>query len=42
MNSEEDTLPNNQTILDAIGNLQSRMDAKFDEVDKNFGEEELE
>jgi len=38
MNSEEDTLPNNQTILDAIGNLQSRMDAKFDEVDKNFGE----
>jgi len=36
MNSEEDTLPNNQTILDAIGNLRAEMNAKFDEVNRKF------
>lgn len=36
MNSEESTLPNNQTILDAINNLQAFAVAKFDEVDKRF------
>ncbi len=36
MNSEQDTLPNNQTILDAINNLRADINAKFDEVDKRF------
>lgn len=38
MNSEENTLPNNQTILDAINTLRADMNAKFADVDKNFGE----
>ncbi len=32
MNSEEDTLPNLQTVLDAINNLQQAMNAKFEEM----------
>ncbi|MDQ3132002.1 MAG: hypothetical protein M3Q99_14735 [Acidobacteriota bacterium] len=38
MNSEQDTFPNNQTILDAVNNLQAFVVAKFDEVDRNFSE----
>jgi hypothetical protein len=30
MNSEEDTLPNLQTVLDAINSLQQEMKAKFE------------
>lgn len=36
MNSEENTLPNNQTILDAINTLRADMNAKFADVDKRF------
>ncbi len=32
MSSEEDTLPNLQTVLDAINNLQQAMNAKFEEM----------
>ena len=38
MNSEEDTLPNNQTILEAINNLRAEVNGKFDEVNKKFDE----
>ena len=32
MDSEEDTLPNLQTVLDAIKNLQQEMNAKFEDM----------
>lgn len=36
MDSEENTLPNNQTILEAIKSLQTEMNEKFDEVNRKF------
>ena len=36
MNSEPDTLPNNQTLLEAIKNLHLEMNAKFEQVDSRF------
>lgn len=36
MNSEKDTLPNNQTILDAIKELHAEMNERFEQVDKRF------
>ena len=36
MDSEQDTLPNLQTVLDAIGNLQQEMNARFSQHDERF------
>lgn len=41
MNSEPDTLPNNQTLLDAINGLRQKMNAKFEQVDSRFEEMRL-
>ena len=35
MNSEKDTLPNNQTILDALNELRAEMSARFEQLDKS-------
>ena len=35
MNSEKDTLPNNQTILDALNELRAEMNARFEQLDKS-------
>ncbi len=36
MNSVQDTLPNNQTLLTAINNLQQEMNAGFGEINPRF------
>jgi hypothetical protein len=36
MNSEPDTLPNLQTVLDAIGNLQQEINARFNQVNSRL------
>lgn len=36
MNSEPETLPNNQTLLDAIKSLHQEMNAKFAQIDARF------
>ena len=36
MNSEQETLPNNEQILKAINDLRSEMNDRFERVDKKF------
>ena len=38
MNSEQNTLPDNQTLLEAIKNLHQEMTAKFEQIDARFGQ----
>ena len=42
MNSEQDTLPNLQTVLDAVNNLHQEMNARFNEHDGRFEQMRLE